>query len=321
MGKGNDPNCLTTVAMIDAREGMPQRKDGVAADWDHLDRIHRWPRAGSADIARELIDTLDNDEIYSARQLLETLPAGDTSSWREALDGYRCPRTGYTVRVPWPLPFRDGGAGREGNPGYLAHMLMVFGSIHDGDRPVGDISLSVTLDPDGNPELRIGTIELRHWMHGEQIEERSDTRLGGGFGSGFVAHLEEHARRLRVPRISLHAVGGGCYAWASMGFVFDPRHRPHAADAYAAARQDAESMAGSMRAHLAELASQGRVAPEASAEFARWCDQADPPPVTPRQLAAWGEEFPVKDPITGRSVSAGRAAIYSRGWHGVKPLT
>jgi hypothetical protein len=142
--------------------------------------------------------------------------------WIDKLNDFQA--SGFTVRLPeknnnQDNPYRNTG---------LA-CLMINADVIDqkSQSAIGEMNLSVSVGPDGNPELRIAGVSLRQPSFKYQItqeqQENPDYYLGRGFAQQLVNHLKTVCQENKIPRISLHAVGVGAYAWAKDDFQLDPR--------------------------------------------------------------------------------------------------
>lgn len=137
--------------------------------------------------------------------------------WRQALHNFEA--AGFRVEIPEqnllsnekPNPHRDD----------FLSLLQVNGEIYRGKKYIGDFDIHIVNYVDDKPEIRLAHVNIRGQS---KALNHGDKFLGRGFGKEFVEHLEQTAKENSIERITTHAVGVGCYAWARMGFEIDPRH-------------------------------------------------------------------------------------------------
>lgn len=328
MGKGNDPNCgLGDVTAMQAEDLTYITPAPVKLRWKELEQLRGQPQFG---MPGEPLAGLDPEQ---RRRFLQD-QGGDiyqTEGWRSLLDGYTCPRSGLSLRIPDLVPYDH--SDQEGRmPGIRLCRgdtadLRIYADVMDGDTPIGDMGIAVVPGPDGYSELRIGTFELRHYLHGGQVRRGDEdySRLGRGFATGVVGRIEAHARQTGVARMSVHAVGSGSYAWARMGFLFDPRCAEDEDSSQLTTKQLIQreayyqlkameyclGISGQRDGHITESQFQAWITSVNSQELA----------LTPEGLTLYGSDITVTDHRTGRHMPIGQYAMAHGGdWNGVKFL-
>jgi len=327
MGKGDDPNCSASTAMLSATDGLPagiESRPGFAL-WDQP-YYSRTPA-----IMQALGEPLPEDHYARyraawklAQTRLAQLPAGNPSAWKNALDGYTCPRSGLTVRVPDTVPYD---AETTQNPGFQGGSMTIYTVIRDGKTPIGQAIFGISLDACGRAELRLADIDLTHYRHAKEtglpVQTSTDKYLGAGFMRCYLQHVENTARDLGVARASVHATYVGALAWARLGFDWDPRSEdPEDFDSpEQAIWTAAEAQADVVLTRLASYARNGLLPTSVPDEFRAWYRGLREPP-TPNDLATWGSQHVVTDPRLRRPMPAAAAAMRTAGdWCGVKTLS
>lgn len=314
MGKGNDPNCGSNATSMVVEAQTQRRPSPARLHWKALQRL-----SGQPDIRHQAQNLfLDNPQRFLTQH---GGPAFSSEAWQQALNGYTCARSGLSVRIPEFLPYRD-----DRSPAVdmrTPTTLNIYADIMDGDTPVGDLGIYVLPDQDGFCELRIGALELRRYPHlpDEDLDKPATDHSRRGFASGLVGHLEHVSAEMGVARMSLNAVGGGCAAWARMGFVFDPRGAKHppGADIREQVSRMADEYAQSMIRALERQSAAGIVRSEDMQAFSR--SYTKQKPLTPQGLVGLAADRTVTDPEQGRNTPIGYyAATQARGWEGVKFL-
>jgi len=302
MGKGDDPNCAVGAVAMTA--------DDLPVGSFACEEVFGWPNPNDLDA---VLERLHPDDWFdrTPEQELRASPAGDPPLWREMIDGYECPRTGLRVVISPRGDDRD-------NPGYFLGRLFMTADILDGDEPVGDIGLNLTVGPHGLPELRLGAMELTRHPDHPAGRDRDFSRTSGGFATAFLAHVERQAAAAGVGWMSVHAVGSGAYAWSRRGFDWDPRRHDHPDGGQARAGMAAQT-AQRMHRRLQELARAGELPEHAPREFRAWVSALTVPP-TPGDLGQWGRQYLAPHPQTGRLMHGGAVAMISVDWEGVQRL-
>jgi len=327
MGKGDDPNCSAATAMLSATDGLPpgiESRPGILV-WDQ-------PYYSDTPAIVQALGEPLPEEHYAryraawqiAQARLAQLPSGNPHAWKDALDGYTCPRSGLTVQVAANVPY-DAETPR--NPGFQGGGMTIYTVIRDGQTPIGQAIFGVSLGSDGRCELRVANIDLTQYLHAKQAglpaQQPTDKYLGGGFMRGYLQHVESTARQLGVARASVHATYVGALAWARLGFDWDPRSEDP--EDFASGEQAiwtlAEAQADVVLTRLAAYARDGLLPANVPDEFRAWYRSLREPP-TPNDLATWGYQHVVTDPRLRRPMPAAAAALRTGGdWCGVKILS
>lgn len=145
--------------------------------------------------------------------------------WHQQFDGWTDPVTGWRLRVPTTIESNVHGAAADPNPHYDFDSLMVSMDIYDGETAIGDIHLAMLLDANGQPEMRVGTMNVTYNVR-DEVADPDNSRMGRGFGKRCLNEIFDWAGENGCPRVSLNTTGVGNYAWAQMGFDIDPRSLP-----------------------------------------------------------------------------------------------
>lgn len=219
-GKGKSRRTQTaTIAVKSAVGGPTNPISGVKAS---LGNASIFAMASSrADLENfEKFPNLNFDPFTIVEE--SELPVTQRKYWLDYMNGFTDPQSGFSLSIPEALPYKNSGSERK-NPRYQYGSLVVYANVIDGNKPIGDFIFTVNPDEHGDFEMRVGAIELRHYLHGEKVEPRSYEKTGRGFGAACIGEFQRLAREGGAKRISLFAVGGGSYFWHKMGFGLDIR--------------------------------------------------------------------------------------------------
>jgi len=270
----------------------------------------------------------DPDQVFAA------LSGSSPELWQRFFENYTDPQTGLSITIP------DSVSGLP-NPWEHGQTTSLYTEISDPDgNKVGDFGIHVYLRPDHTLGIQLGPADLR--QHPDHPEHRDDLRTGQGFISRLVGALEAEAEQTDVNELSVHAVNIGSYAWATMGFDFDPRrHAPDQDDLDLIQQGHSQELGAAMLFHLRELSVEKPELQPVIEELERHLDAG---PMQLSELAQWGRprnqgrpEFQGKSKISteterilgrehgwtevGRETWPGKYAIIRAGdWDGVKLL-
>lgn len=278
--------------------------------WSELDRLLEIPTSRSpGEWATALMHAgVDDPDTWLSES---GHPLADPDTFASQLHGFTHPQSGLHVEVRTP-------AGEDGdlsNPSLRYGALLLRADVMDGDTSIGDILWSLNRDERGHLDLRVCDMSLRRRGSHDAAHQR-DGYLGRGFGRALQHHAERTLARYGVHRMSLNAVGVGAYAWATMGYLFDPRS-VHQGDAQRRTQRVVTRILDGWQRKAPFLEQAGQLPAQASRHIS--AALGDSGLSTPHQLAMLDSDQPFRQP-DGTLTWTGKVLMQDVSWHGVKLL-
>jgi len=260
---------------------------------------------------------LDPSEVFLS------LPGSSAEYWKQ-LDGWKHEESELSVQIR-NSPTEEG----HENPWLLEDQprLSVYMDIVHQGQDVGDFGFHIMLKPDNKLSMQIGPAELRFSPRSRKRNSAStEKHMGSGFASALVKEIEKRAVPVGVVESNVHAVNIGGYAWATMGFEFDPRQynygddSPHPLDAEQVVRAQSQQVASSMLYEMERLAEDR---PDLLSQVSEFAAVAESGQLSLRELADWGRErswMETTETGTRENWLGKQGLIRGDDWNGVKFL-